>query len=270
MGKKTHELLKQRKDRSVENDKQRLRREREDPRKRTSRLVRGDKEGRGELHGDQDHIPTARRKIERQMKNRMYILINGILSKPSDVNGWTDRAESWIEDKTKYNATKFEYFADMVFRRMWQGNRVSKLQDIIGRIFNDSIYLVGHSNGCDIIERYIRKSNRRIEELHLIAGASESDFRKNGYNDALLKNKVGKIFVYWSKQDAALKQAKWSTKLFGWMGLGYGYIGLIGAKYVSPLIKDRVIEMEFNLDHQDYFSETQLDDTLRRVIGKND
>lgn len=201
------------------------------------------------------------------MKTRYYLLINGILTNPSDVKGWTDRAESWIEDKTRFNAGRFEYFSGALTRRIWQAGRVEKVAAILGRVSCDSLYLVGHSNGCDIIERYVKTYGRRIEEIHLVGAASEADFRKNGYNKALMTNKVGKIFIYRSKNDKALRLAHWTYPLISWMGLGYGSLGYTGAKHVNATVRNRVIEREFGFDHTDYFSDAQFEGTMRAITG---
>lgn len=201
------------------------------------------------------------------MKNRFYLLVNGILSSPGDVKAWTDRAESWIEDKTRFNAGRFEYFSGALTRRLYQNSRVEKMSSIISRISSDSIYLVGHSNGCDLIERFVRKTSRRIEEIHLVAAASEKDFRKNGFNKALLSNQIGKIFIYRSHGDRALKLANWTQPFISWLGLGYGSLGYTGAKNVNGLVKSRVIEVEFGFDHTDYFSDVQFELTMRTIVG---
>lgn len=198
--------------------------------------------------------------------NKHFVLINGILTSPGDVNAWTDRAEAWIEDLTKNTATRHEYFSGALTRRIFQSARVEQLRSIVNRSNND-IVLVGHSNGADLIERFIRSTSRRIAELHLIAAASEHDFRKNGYNQALISNRVGKICVYFSKKDEVLRKCSKVTPWLKWVGLGYGYLGYTGPKYVNTLCRDRVIESEWECGHSDYFKNENFDKIMRQIVS---
>ena len=229
-------------------------------RERASRIILGTEPGWRDLQRHQDNISD-------QMKNRVYICINGILTKPSDMSNWTKRASAWIEDNTHFNADRYEYFSGTLTRRIFQNARVKNIEVMINRIKKDDVYLVGHSNGCDLIQRFIAKCKRRIEELHLIAAASECDFKKNGFNKALLTQKVGKIFVYFSHEDKVLEKAKSVYPYLSWMGLGYGYLGLDGAKNVDPSISDRVIAVERKLNHSSWFSPSNFEKTMRSIVG---
>lgn len=197
------------------------------------------------------------------MKKRFYIFINGILNRPENVNGWTDEAESWIENNTNFAAQKYEYKCGVLTRRIFQKERVNQLHEVIDKLHGE-VVLVGHSNGCDIIERLIR-IGVAVKEIHLIAAASEHDFRKNRYNLAMAQGTVGKIFIYCSPEDEYLTKARISTYLLGWCGLGYGYMGLVGPKYVLPAFKDRVQVIYKNYKHSEWVNKTNLDNTLRMV-----
>lgn len=203
------------------------------------------------------------------MNNTIYILVNGICTNPEDVEAWTDRAEAWLDEHTKAKATKMEYKAGVLTRRWYQNERVENLQKICKRYLGDKIILVGHSNGCDIIERMLKKGlTGKIQEIHLIAAASEHDFVKNGYNNALKSERVGKIVVYTSPIDKALQKAKWSSSMFGWLGLGYGYLGLVGPLNVDPSAKDRVVVYNEEMSHSQWFSKKFFERTMKTISGK--
>lgn len=202
------------------------------------------------------------------MSNTIYIFVNGILTNPEDVESWTDRAEHWIDVNTEAKATKMEYRAGVITRRFYQSERVRNLQIICKRYVGQKIILVAHSNGGDIVQRLVNKGMPKISEIHLIASASEADFKKNGFNRALRHGNLEKITVYVSPVDNELKKAKWSTKLFGWMGLGYGYLGLVGPKNVEDSIKDKVKVISDLLDHSQWFSKKNFDRTMQTIIGK--
>lgn len=206
---------------------------------------------------------------KKKMSATYYVFINGICTNPGDVSAWTDAAEVWVETHCmQSHATRLEYAADAIFRRMHQEERVDDLEAIVRRLAGRRIILVGHSNGCDIIERFIKRKNYVIDEIHLIAAASEADFEKNGINNAMKLGFVKSVHVYWSKKDSALQKAKWSSTLLSWIGLGYGYLGLVGPKKVNALVASRVRHTERSIDHSEWFSEGRFNETMRSVTGK--
>lgn len=199
--------------------------------------------------------------------SKVFIFVNGILNLPGDVSAWTDRAESWIEANTNYKATKMEYFTSALLRRIHQEDRVDNLKTICERYGDHKIVLVGHSNGCDVILRLIARNQLDFHSVHLIAGACEKDFNKNLLNNALRDGSVGKVTVYWSKRDKALKKAKLSTRLFGWLGLGYGYLGLVGPVNVDDDVSGRVESYERRFDHSQWFSQKNFNDLMTKVVA---
>lgn len=80
--------------------------------------------------------------------------------------------------------------------------------------------------------------------------------------------RVGKIVVYMSPYDEVLRKAKWSKGLFGWMGLGYGYLGLVGPLNVDPAIKDRVEIHNAPMAHSQWFSKKHFEGTMETITGK--
>ncbi len=199
---------------------------------------------------------------------RHFILIPGILNDPENVDSWTDLAEDWIEKNSpKDAATRLEYKTGAIFRRIGQNHRVDSLAKVIERNIIERIVLVSHSNGGDIIQRLINRRKYRIHELHLIASAGDADFDKNGFNKAIHNGYVGKIVCYVSSQDEALKKARWSKKLLGWIGLGYGYLGLVGPQNVDDVITDKVDVVGRRLSHSGWFDKENFETTMRRVVG---
>lgn len=201
------------------------------------------------------------------MRKMCFIFINGILNVPGDVSGWTDKAEAWIEVNTVHPATRLEYFSDAIFRRFQQEHLVDDLATICERYDDHKIVLVGHSNGCDIIIRLIKRMKHDIHHAHLIAGACERDFYKNGINMAIMEGTLGRVTVYWSPKDKALKKARLSSRLFGWMGLGYGYMGLTGPFNVSDKISHKVNSVERHFDHSQWFSTKNFDETMLAIAA---
>lgn len=203
------------------------------------------------------------------MKKPYYIFIGGILGDPESANEWTDKAESYVEMNCEgCGATTLPYHSDVIFRRLGQEERVDNLEIILNRLDGRPVILVAFSNGGDLVERIVKRKKFNIEQIHLIAAASESDFRKNGFNHALNTQMVKKIFVYYSKKDRALQGAKWSSYLASWLGLGYGFLGLTGPKYVTKRLLYRVGSIPYELDHSEYFNCENFTKLMKRITGK--
>jgi pimeloyl-ACP methyl ester carboxylesterase len=167
------------------------------------------------------------------MTPHVFIFINGIKNDPGASDGWTDRAVTSTHIRyplLPVKGEKFEYAATAIFRRLKQDERARAFAKMISFYVDAGfrITLVGHSNGCDIIARVLDLV-RGVDSVHLFAPAADAkDFER-----ALAFGKVGKIHIYGSTRDAALKAAKLSRTLFGWAGLGYGSLGLQAAEFAK-------------------------------------
>jgi len=199
------------------------------------------------------------------MKKTVYVLINGILNNPEDIHGWTDTAELWIETKTKARATRMEYKSGALTRRIFQGKRIKNLVEIVREYSECNIILVGHSNGCEIICQALRTSDIKAKEVHLVAAAATRDFRKNGLNEALESKRVGKLFLYGSINDSALKKAK-AFGFLSYFGLGYGWLGLDGPENVANELTGRM-EMHWRdgFDHSTWWNNDNFEETMKLI-----
>lgn len=190
---------------------------------------------------------------------RVFIFVNGILSWPSDADGWTDRAVTWTNIRTPWHGEKYEYACGPLTRRLKQQRRAEGLAKMC-RYYADcvgsdqrqheqrwKIHLVGHSNGCDIILRTLKllPEQVKIECVHFFAAACEADFDANGLNRMLWSGHLGGAEVYTGGKDHALRFAQITSKFLKPFGLGYGFLGLVGPKNVDD---KRVHEF-----HEDYF-----------------
>lgn len=167
------------------------------------------------------------------MKRTCFIAINGIRTNPGDAEGWTDRFVTWINTRLPDGvvAEKYEYATSALLRRFRQNHRAKEINKKIGfyRRAKFRVVLVGHSNGCDLIARIMQTYGQEIEAAHLIApAADEEDFA-----NAILDGMIRRIHIYGSANDRALQFAKITRPLIGWLGLGYGSLGLRGPEFAT-------------------------------------
>lgn len=201
----------------------------------------------------------------------VYIVVNGILVSPGDARGWTDRAVTWLHNEAEVNvqAEKFEYFASALTRRIRQQAHAEDLAALIRRYNGRELHLVGHSNGCDLILRALRLTLTPIRSIHLIAAACDEDFDRNGLNEALVSLRLRAVHLYTSPDDGVLKWlARPSRLLFGWLGLGYGLLGLVGPKFeAAPDCVTRDDRPGYG--HSTWFSDEHFVETFRLILTRD-
>lgn len=207
------------------------------------------------------------------MSKRVFVFINGILTWPGSVHNWTARAEVYFQCYHEQFAVTMEYLTlPSITRFLFQRMRARKLQEKIQQFIHRrgwEIVLVGHSNGCDAILDCLRIMDwPRVEELHLISAACDEDFDRNGLNQALCKNLIGKVHWYRGGKDWALWFAhNWFSKRV----LGYGTLGRTGPTNLDPLIPQidkRIIAHEReDFGHSSWFTENNFARTMGMILG---
>lgn len=199
----------------------------------------------------------------------LYIFVNGIWNLPSDSRGWNDRAVTWIQTRTEHRAEKFEYFAAPLTRRVFQSRHAADLLDLLRsytRPGHREIHLVAHSNGADLALRALASYRHYLTSLHLFSPACEPDFILNGLNIRLASRLCGIIPIYIAGQDRAMKLAQLSRTLAGWLGLGYGTLGLDGPRNLCPLYVDLVpVYREATYGHSDWFTPANFERTMQLI-----
>jgi pimeloyl-ACP methyl ester carboxylesterase len=139
---------------------------------------------------------------------------------------------------------KFEYYTSALLRGFRQELRAQQIARMVGYYTRAGyrVVLVGHSNGCALIARVLQlagpestelpedqKRDLKIDCAHLISpAADEKDFA-----EAIREGLVRRIHIYGSKNDGALKFAQVTRPLIGWLGLGYGSLGLRGREFAA-------------------------------------
>lgn len=166
------------------------------------------------------------------MNRKIFHLVNGILTFPGASDAWNRRGMLWINATTPHKAVDCEYLCGPITRALWNKERAWRLMLQVNEFDNSwQKYLVGHSNGCDVIIDALRLGLMQpIKHIHLVCAACEADFNKNGLNRLLTSDKVGQVTVYIAGLDRALALAH---TLPGRL-LGYGTLGLRGPLNVLP------------------------------------
>lgn len=197
-----------------------------------------------------------------------FIVVNGILNNPQDIDGWTDIFEDLYQNMG-YPCTKYEYFSGALTRFIKQNERVDQLCKIVKRTAQPLIY-VGHSNGCELFDKVVRRLHKPyFESAHLFSPAMESDFNTNGLNYCILSGKVKKVYLYCSKGDKILRDWASKTSFLKFIGLGYGTLGYDGPKNVLRAVDDRVIvHWENSYNHSDWFNKHNIDKSFSSTLIK--
>ena len=196
------------------------------------------------------------------MRKKVYIYVNGIMTKPGQSDNWTGRAVTWTHLNTNHRAEKVEYWVGPVSRAFNRGQkrRAYKLAKTV-RFYaarDWEIILVGHSNGANVIgnaSRLVPKEQRkRVSAVYLFAAAADPDFQKTGLN-----RWSAPVTLFNGGKDGALNLAHGIGRV-----LGYGGLGLLGVEPKNAKVPVTVISKE-DFDHGTWFSDLEFDRSLNEV-----
>lgn len=192
------------------------------------------------------------------MKRRVIIYVNGINTIPGHPRNWNSRAVTathlaypGLPEAAEFPkpapanplfAEKVEYFCGPIARAAGQKGRAERLVELLTEYHGWEITLVGHSNGAAVVLLALELAGwPAVAAVHLVCGACEADFNRNGLNAALFGRKVQRVFVYIADRDWALRVAHtWLAHL-----LGYGVLGLHGALNIRPDVRQWVGELHW-------------------------
>lgn len=172
------------------------------------------------------------------MKRTAFHFINGILTFPGESENWNGRAVTWAHTHTGAKAEKIEYFCGPIGRAFGQRKRAEKLGRTLSFYEEWENIVVGHSNGASVALAMMQDYEKwpDISHLHLVCGACEADFEKNGLNEYLREWRLGYVTVYIAGKDQALRLAHTLPASL----LGYGVLGLHGPRRIAKDVENRV------------------------------
>ena len=212
------------------------------------------------------------------MITERWALVNGIRTFWRSQDSWMYHARSFITAQRHHSeAIILGYFTLAITKALKFEARVNQFWAFAFNMPQIQKHAVCHSHGADVACSALKLPlgpDRRMETLILIAPAVEHDFRRNGLNDALRENRLGRVVILCSRNDMTLKWLARATRIaLGWIpwGIGkaitYGYLGYIAAEkparlHIDPEIRDRVIIYDMSpMDHNDYFEPVFVDRT---------
>lgn len=203
-------------------------------------------------------------------KRTVFLAINGIRFRPGTARGWPERMCDWINCRMPDGviADRREYYTTAVTRFIGQRKRTDELARKVSKLRHAGyrLVLVGHSNGCDVTGRLLRDLGIYVDACHLFAPAAMEE----DYEDALINEMVGRIHIYGSMNDKALQWGSVTRALFGWLGLGYGSLGLRGGDFAAKY-PDRVKDhSNHSFGHSSWWDEGANFERSMRLIIEND
>lgn len=196
-------------------------------------------------------------------KNRVYIYVNGIKTKPGKMKNWNGRAVTATHvyhDRLQPKAEKVEYYTSALLRPLQQGKRAGKLIKCAGFYHDWEKVLVAHSNGADVVMDALTKRPFHVHHLHLISPANKADCDKNGINEMMEAGYVRKLTIWIAGKDTALGLA---STWFGKM-LGYGTLGRTGPVDAGRGHNIEIVK-EPDYGHSTWFDPKNFNETMARI-----
>jgi len=196
----------------------------------------------------------------------VVLIIPGILHQPGDLEGWPDRAATWLLMRG-IPAQPCEYWAGALTRRFRQQHRAEKIAKRVGYFESAGfrVHLKTHSNGGDIACRVCQLRGqpgffqRPIASAHLYAPAAH----EHDIAAALAAGNLERVIVHGSAGDDALKWGRRSHQLFGWAGLGYGSAGLDSSELVR-VFPDRARQRRYpDFEHSTWHEAEMFEATMQ-------
>ena len=213
----------------------------------------------------------------RREVNTVFLIAPGVNNWGSifgDSRDWPVQLSIWINTKTPFKAQAQFYFTTPLTVD-WNQKRRSKSFGEIVRAYSDAgfrVNLVGHSNGTRVILDGLRAADwPTVATIHLLMGACDADFNRNGLNWALRENKVERVISYIADNDMAMRceDTLIGLRLFGlpWKDKP---LGLVGPVNVDPSIPEsRRPEVHLaGYGHSTCWDAGHLQNTIQMVLGQ--
>lgn len=200
-----------------------------------------------------------------------------------DWRDWPTRFSVWINTNlpairclptvSNIRCQAFYYFTTFLTVGLKQHHRAMSFSKLIRDYIaaGYKVHLVGHSNGTRVILDALKMADwPEVETVHLVNGACDSDFTRNGLNHALTHDRVKKVYCYIADNDWAMKV---EDTLVGLCLFGIGWndvpLGLGGPRNVLPSFQNRrVIEEHWpGFSHSQCWVPANFQSTMQQILN---
>lgn len=209
-------------------------------------------------------------------EKRICFFIRGISGHPDDFLEWEQRAADWCITEHGVPARAISYHTDFWSVWMKRRFRAQRFAKVLRKysVRDYRITIVGHSEGTVVATDAIKFGVGRIEALHLVCGACDSDFERNGLNRAIRAGQIGKVVCYTAGRDWAMR---WENLLLGRLLFGIsertGPLGLVGPRNPPDAWPNREKVSEVtdapwrHYGHGECFEHDNFERTMRQILG---
>lgn len=138
----------------------------------------------------------------------LWAIFRGIAGNPDDFDEWEFNLRDKIIRTTGIPAIVFSYKTN--FLTVWKNRRLrAERAARVLKGFSDTDYrinIAAHSEGTVVATDSLRLLGwPRVENLHLVCGACDSDFERIGINRALKMESLGEVHCWIAGKDTAMK-----------------------------------------------------------------
>jgi len=200
----------------------------------------------------------------------IYWLINGIMNWPGCPGNWNKKGVTWLHLHAYPCAAQTdEYFTTAITAPIHAKRRAEDFADLLDQFKEWRQVAIAHSNGTKVLLDAQKISHWvRMEAIHLVSGACDADFQRNGLNWAVKNERIGDIYYYIAGHDIAMRFEDTMTgkALFGLYPKDKP-LGLSGPTNVDPMILGRVHpHREPAYGHSDWWLPKNFDLTMSRFV----
>jgi pimeloyl-ACP methyl ester carboxylesterase len=199
------------------------------------------------------------------MTRTIKFFVNGIATLPGSAKNWNARAVSWTHLNTDDRGQMDEYFTTALTVWLHEKERAWTFLSLLRQFSGWDIIIVAHSNGCHVtVDALNLGPDIKVKALHLVAGAVDGNFERNGLNSMLRQSRVGSVKVYRGGKDVAMRLCSTlaGKALFG-VYAGDQPLGLTGSREVDPQVKERVADyLQPNFGHSTWWQPEYFDSTM--------
>ena len=197
----------------------------------------------------------------------VYFFVNGIATWPGCAKNWNKRAAVWLTlEKPACHGLLDEYFTTALTVWIHERERAEAFAALLDQFYGWRIIVVAHSNGCHVTLDALRIAHSvPVHALHLVAGAVNGNFERNGLNWMLEKGQVQDVRVYRGGKDYAMRLCSTlaGRALFGIYPADRP-LGLTGPVNVNPALAHRVLDyIQSDYGHSTWWHPKKFDQTMK-------